>query len=75
MLGQRDLRKDLTQTDVFEALGFDDVQSLDVSGCGVMDKLKNRIFKIAGGQQAPRLIDVVAGCRRDRAIRDQLGFR
>lgn len=31
MLGQRDLRKDLTQTDVFEALGFDDVQSLDVS--------------------------------------------
>lgn len=31
MLGQTDLQKDLTQQDVFKALGFDDVESLDVS--------------------------------------------
>ena len=31
ILSQQDLGKDLTQQDVFEALGFDDVQSLDVS--------------------------------------------
>ena len=31
ILSQQDLGKDLTQQEVFEALGFDDVQSLDVS--------------------------------------------